>query len=155
MKKIHVKFDLDRNARDIKVLVTASEKDEQVCDLMNRLEDPLAGKIAVYDTDGAMTTIQETDIISISTDKRRLAIRAGSGTYKLKTTLKDLRRQLHPQMFIQISRFEIINLEKVRRFDFTVTGTLLIEMEDGTTTWASRRLIPEIKDRLTRKEQTV
>jgi DNA-binding LytR/AlgR family response regulator len=126
--------------------------DHQVKGLMDRVGDPLAGNLAVYDSDATIITIAEKDIISISTDNRKLSVRTDSGSYEMKISLKDVYKQLHPQMFAQISRFEIINLTKVRRFDFSRTGTLLIELEDGTVTWASRRLIPEIKKRLRRKE---
>ena len=52
---------------------------------------------------------------------------------------------------MQISRYEVVNLSKVKRFDFSISGQLQIEMKNGISTWASRRFIPEIKNRL--KEQ--
>ena len=59
---------------------------------------------------------------------------------------------MNPSMFLRISRYEIVNLRKVKRFDFTITGTLRVEMEDDTETWASRRFIPAIKERLQKRE---
>lgn len=63
-----------------------------------------------------------------------------------------MEKQLHPVAFLKISRYEIINLGKVSKFDFSVTGTFRIVMKNGMVTWASRRLIPEIKKRLQGKE---
>ena len=54
--------------------------------------------------------------------------------------------------FLRVSRFEIVNLKMVRKYDFTLAGTLRIEFENGMETWASRRYIPIIKERLTREE---
>ena len=47
-----------------------------------------------------------------------------------------------------IKKFQIVNLAKVRRYDFTVAGTLRLELAGGMETWASRRCIPEIRRRL-------
>ena len=67
------------------------------------------------------------------------------GHYRLLEEVLDKRR------FIRISRFEIINLERVQRYDFTINGTLKIVMENGMQTWASRRYIPAIRRYLKEK----
>ena len=55
---------------------------------------------------------------------------------------------------VRISRIPLLlELRKVRQFDFSVSGALRIEMEDGTEAWASRRFIPIIKKRLQRKDR--
>ena len=54
--------------------------------------------------------------------------------------------------FLRVSRFEIIDLKKVRKYDFTLSGTLRIEFENGMETWASRRYIPLIRKRLSGEE---
>ena len=60
--------------------------------------------------------------------------------------------KLLSDMFLRVSRFEIVNLARVSKYDFTVVGTLRIEFENGTETWASRRYIPLIKERLSGEE---
>ena len=71
--------------------------------------------------------------------------------YRLNRSLQDVESMLHSRMFLKISRFEIINLQRVRKFDFTVAGTLKIDFEDGSFTWASRRFIPLIRQRLSER----
>lgn len=60
-----------------------------------------------------------------------------SGVFTAKQTLQTF-EQLLGKQFLRISRFEIINLRKVRKYDFTIIGTLRIEFENGMETWASR-----------------
>ena len=64
---------------------------------------------------------------------------------------KSLEDILDKQRFVRISRYEIVNLEKILKYDFTVAGTLRIELTGGMETWASRRCIPAIRRRLTGK----
>ena len=151
MKRVNVHFEGDDSLRNIDVLFRASEEDEQVTGLMERVADPLAGILTVRDAQDATVSLPEERVITMSADNKRLRIAADDGTYWLRTSLQDAERFLNPSWFLRISRYEIVNLRKVRQFDFSVSGTLRIEMEDGTETWASRRFIPTIKQRLQRK----
>ena len=153
MKRVNVRFEKDREQSDIDVLFTASEVDNQVAVLMNRVSDPLSITWEVRDSEGSAVTLSEECIASISVSGKRLRIVADDGVYWLKMPLQDVEKALNPSMFLRVSRYEIVNLHKVRRFDFTVTGTLRVEMEDDTETWASRRFIPIIKERLQKREQ--
>ena len=152
MKRVNVRFEKEAGRRDIDVLFTASEVDNQVATLMNRVADPLSATWEVRDEQGSAVTLSEDDIITISVDSKRLKVVAEDGVYYLKMPLQDAEQALNPSMFLRVSRYEIVNLHKVRRFDFTITGTLRVEMEDGSDTWASRRFIPVIKERLQKKD---
>ena len=152
MKRVNVRFNQDITKQDIDVTVAASEKDEQVTALMDRIGGPSHETLTVYDSEASAVKIPESAIISITTENKRLKVLTDSGTYELRMTLRDAGNQLDPQTFMQISRYEIINLSKVRRFDFSIAGTLKIELADGTSTWAARRFITEIKNRYMGKE---
>ena len=152
MKRVNVRFEKEAGRQDIDVLFTASHVDSQVAALMNRVADPLSATWEVRDAEGSAVTLQEDSIATISIDSKRLRIVADDGVYWLKMTLQDAEKALNPSMFLRVSRYEIVNLHKVKRFDFTITGTLRVEMEDGTDTWASRRFIPVIKERLQKRD---
>lgn len=147
MKRINISFSKNKSIEGIDVVITASEKDQQVLSLMDRLRDPLSEKITAYDPSGSAVTIHEKDIISISVDNKKLKVVTETGVFELTKRLKDIEKTLHPTLFLRISRYEIINIDKVKRFDFPISGTLQIEMVNGMTTWASRRYIAEIKNR--------
>lgn len=151
MKRVNVRFEEEQERRDIDVLFAASEMDDQVASLMNRIEDPLSITWEVRDSEGASVTLTEDRIDMISVDNKRLKIIADNGVYWLKMPLQDVEKALNPSLFLRVSRYEIVNLRKVRQFDFSISGTLRVEMENGIETWASRRFIPAIKDRLQKK----
>ena len=151
MKRVNVRFEEEAARRNIDVLFTASQRDDQVVALMARVEDPLSVTWSVRNGQGEQVTLPEERIVSISIESKKLRIVADDGDYWLKMTLQDAEKALNPSMFLRISRYEIVNLHKVRQFEFTVTGTLRIEMENGTDVWASRRFIPIIKERLSKK----
>ncbi len=148
MKRVNVRFETEEDLRIIEVLFRASEEDDQVTGLMERVADPLARILAVHDAANAAVSLPEERIITISSDNKKLKIAADDGTYWLKMPMQDAEKMLNPSWFLRISRYEIVNLRKVKQFDFSITGTLRIELEDGTEAWASRRFIPAIKKRL-------
>ena len=148
VKRVSVRFEKDRDEKNITVLFRASRQDAQVEQLMNRVREPFVDTIAATDADGGTVLLPFEGITSISSDNKRLKVLADNGTYWLKGSLQEMERLLEPNMFLRISRYEIVNLRKISRFDFTISGTLRIEFGEGMETWASRRYIPQIKNRL-------
>ena len=151
MKRVNVRFEADESRRDIDVLFAASTEDDQVTALMERVRDPLGGTWEVRDAQGGAVTIPEERIVSVSVDSKKLKVVADDGVYWVKMTLQEAEKALNPSLFLRVSRYEIVNLLKVRRFDFSVAGVLRVELENGTETWVSRRCIPIIKKRLQKK----
>ena len=129
MKRVSARFEEDRDEANITVLFRASHADAQVEELMNRVREPFVGTISVTDTDGTTVPLPLEHIMSISSDNKRLKVLADKGTYWLKASLQEMDKLLAPNMFLRISRYEIVNLRKVVRFDFTISGTLRIELE--------------------------
>ena len=150
MKRISVRFQKEKGRSDIDVLFTASEVDGQVASLMNKVADPISAMWEVDDGQGSTVTLPEEKIVLISADNKKLKITADDGVYWMKMTLQDVEAALNPSAFLRVSRYDIVNLQKVERFDFSVTGTLRIELADGLETWASRRFIPAVRERLKR-----
>ena len=148
VKRVFVQFEEDKSEANVQVLFRASSADAQVEELMNRVAEPFVGSLAVVDPGGSTVLLPLERIASISSDNKRLKVLADDEPYWFKASLQEMERVLAPNMFLRISRYEIVNLRKIRRFDFTISGTLRIEFDQGGETWASRRYIPAIRQRL-------
>lgn len=152
MKRINILFEPDETSDQINIIVRASEMDSQVSQIIEMLNDSRIERFTVLDSNKCPCVINESDIIFISAEGKQMRIVSVSGVFTAKQTLQTF-EQLLGKSFLRISRFEIINLRKVRKYDFTIIGTLRIEFENGMETWASRRYIPLIKERLSREEE--
>ena len=151
MKKINIRFEQDASLDEIEIVVRASEMDERISELIENLSESEPDRLTVLDGNKCPCVIVESDVIFISSEGKQMRIVAESGVYSARQTLQAIEKLLG-RSFLRISRFELINLRKVRKYDFTIIGTLRIEFENGMETWASRRHIPLIKERLTREE---
>ena len=151
MKKINVRFERDKTTDDIDVVIRAAEKDDQIVSLIEKLSTRESVKLTVLDRNNCSCVIDEDEIVFVSADGKNVRITATSGIYCAKQSLQSI-EELLSRKFLRVSRFELINLSMVQKYDFTIVGTLRIEFNNGMETWASRRYIPLIRQRLSGEE---
>lgn len=152
MKKINVGFEPDESLEGIEIVVRASERDAEVDALIDKLLKDAPHRLTVLDGKDCSCMIDESNIIYVASNGKQVRVVTAKGDYRAKQTLQGIEELLDDRLFLRISRFEIINLSKVNKYDFTIAGTLRIEFEGGTQTWASRRYIPIIKEKLSQEE---
>lgn len=151
MKKINVRFERDKTTDDIDVVIRAAEKDDQIVSLIEKLSTRESVKLTVLDRNNCSCVIDEDEIVFVSVNSKYVRVTAASGIYCAKQSLQSI-EELLSRKFLRVSRFELINLSMVRKYDFTIGGTLRIEFNNGMETWASRRYIPMIRERLSGEE---
>ena len=152
MKKINIRFERDKTLDEIDIIIRASEKDKDIENLIGQLSQNMPQKLTVLDKNDCPCVIDESDIVTVTADGKQVRVMTTIGVFTAKQTLQNVEGILSSRLFLRISRFEIINLKMVRKYDFTIGGTLRIEFEGGMETWASRRYIPLIKEKLSQEE---
>ena len=50
-----------------------------------------------------------------------------------------------PHRFVRISNSEIVNARMITGMDFSLTGTIRMQLRGGIETYASRRYVPKIR----------
>ncbi len=144
---VSVSFSENKSLDRIEITVCAPEKNAQVEELLARFAD--RELFLDLPTEGGRTFRVRTDsIIRIYSQNRSNYVCVEDETIRTTASVNDLAAQLNEGGFLRISRFEIINLEKVVRFDFSIAGQLKIKLEQDQTVYASRRYIPVIRDYL-------
>lgn len=151
MKKIKVMFEQNPAIKGIEVMVRASEYDDEVTGLIDRIEET-TNVLTVSGMDGSYINIQMNEIILISVYGKQVRVVTEHESCTIAQSLQSLENILEKYQFMRISRFEIVNLDKVRKFDFTLSGTLRMELMGGMEVWASRRKIPLIRKKLMERE---
>ncbi len=152
MKKYNIRFERDPSLSEIDIVIRAPEKDDTVTALMEKLSVLPPDTLTVFDGNGNVRSIRPEEIILASVEGKLLNLVTANGSWFTRQTLQSLEAALDKQRFVRISRYELANLDHVVRYDFTMAGTLRIELSDGMETWASRRCIPAIRRRLSGKE---
>lgn len=151
MLKTSMRFERDPSLDHVDIIFRAPEQDDSVLKLMETLSNYSSDSFEIVDEKGNIRKILQDEIISVSVSGKIVKFITENGKWSTRQTLQSIEALLDEQHFIRISRYEIINLDKVLRYDFTVAGILRIELAGGIETWASRRSIPLIRRKLAGK----
>ena len=81
-------------------------------------------------------------------DGRKVIAETSDRAYVIKKTLKEVEEDIVGNGFVRISKSEVVNLDKVKHFDFSLSGTIGLELENGACTYVSRRRIKDVKEAL-------
>ena len=150
--KIKIRFEEDKSFSGIEICIRAPEKSREVDALIEYITGAPEETLLIERTDGTVLRILQSNIVLVSVSGRILNIVTEEKRYTVKKQLCEFEELLDKNKFVRISRYEIVNTDKIKKLDVTLAGSLRIELSSGIETWASRRCIPTIQDRLMRKD---
>ena len=152
MREIKVRFERDETLQHTDVLIRAPERDAEINALIGRISGEAPDMLTAAGADGALCQIAADDVVTVCANGKQTQLVKESASSTLRQTLQSVEDALDAQKFVRISRYELVNIGKIRKYDFTLAGTLRRELAGGMETWASRRCIPAIRKRLNGKE---
>lgn len=139
---------LDERYADPKVTIQTKSRTKQVENIIQAIESAAENEFPLVPGvfEDRVELISQRDIIRVYTEKRKIVIETGDKSYVSNKTLSGIEDMLNPGRFFRISQSEIINLYKVKNFQFDIAGTIGVELEDGTKTWVARSRVKAIKN---------
>lgn len=140
--KIEVK--IESAYQEPKVIILTDRMTDEVNEIVRKLSDAVPQMIAGFQ-DEILKVLDQEEIFRIYTRNGKVFASTNNGEYSLRTRLYELEERLDRNNFVRISNSEIINLRKVKAFDLSLAGTILVSLLDGTITYVSRRYVSKIK----------
>lgn len=141
---MQVEIKMDSSCTEPKVLILTAAMTEEVNMIFARLSENTP-RIITGSKGDKMEVLEQGDLIRVYANAGRVFAVTGKGEYTVRIRLYELEARLNPNQFVRISNSEIINLKKVKNFDLSFTGTICVELVNGTTTYVSRRYVSKIK----------
>ena len=145
---VDIEVVLDEQYSDPKVTIFTKENTGQVENIIYAIENISRSDYPMIatDTDNIVDFISQRDIVRVYVDGRRVILETAEKQYVIKKPLVAVECDLNPDRFLRISQSEIINLYKVKCFDFNTAGTIGVEFDCGIKTWAARSRVRQIKE---------
>jgi len=143
--KIEVK--IENTYKEPKVIILTDEMTDEVNEIIRKLSENTPQMIAGFQDD-LLKVLDQEEIFNLFTENGRVLARTRDGIFSLRTRMYELEERLDKKNFVRISNSEIINLRKVKAFDLSLSGTILVSLLNGTVTYVSRRYVPKIKQLL-------
>ena len=147
---LDVKLIIEEGWPKLTVYIKNSERNDDVEALIAAIQafsDRKMPMIPAYFRD-SLVMLPQRNIVRLYISNRKVMIETTERTYEVRKTLKDLEEVLDTTRFVRISQSETINLRKVKNFDFSATGTIGVELENGQSTFVARRRIKDVKEAL-------
>lgn len=141
---MEIEIKIDSSCKEPKIIVVTDILTDEVKGILKKLSEDSLKMIAGF-RDETLTLLEQADIIRIYTYSGKVAAVTDEGEYTLRLRLYELEERLDQGCFVRISNSEIINLKKVKGFDLSFSGTICVNMCNGTVTYVSRRYITKIK----------
>lgn len=144
-----MKLEIKLNAACAEPLVTvqAEEITPEVDEIVRRLTQETP-RLLTGTRDGRLEILEPERIYRFYASGGKVFAVTEKGEYTLRQRLYELETSLDSRQFVRISNAEIIQLKKVEHFDLSITGTILVRLSDGSTTYVSRRYVGRIKQML-------
>ena len=140
-----LRFIQDDSVEQTEVIIRAKSKDEEVERILSALGEDSA-RMLLCETLSSSRLIDKNDIVIISKDGRYLSVKTVNGEFVVNEPLYRIEEKLNPAWFIRISQSEIVNLRYVKRWDFSKSGIITIELANGIRSFTSRRYAKQIRE---------
>ncbi len=147
---IDIEIQLDPACADPKIIIRTDRMTPEIDNIVHAIEGSVNSDypmVTAYDGD-AMALLSQREIIRVFVENRRLIVKTERGDFVARRTLAEMEATLNHRRFLRISRSEIINLYKVANFDFSLSGTIHVHFDNGTSTWVARRYVRAIQKKL-------
>lgn len=103
-------------------------------------------KLCGHDKDFMVKLLPE-QIMRIYSANKKVYAQTQEGIFEIRQRLYEI-EELIPRLgsdkFIRISNSEIVNLDFVKKFDMSLSGTIGLNFKNGERTFVSRRLVKKI-----------
>ncbi len=147
-----IKLIIDEAFEKLTVIIKNRENNEDVEGVINAIQSYANNQKPMIQAyfKGSVVMLPQRKIFRIYIVNRKILIQTSERLYEVRKNLRDLEDLLDSESFIRISQSEILNIKRVKNFDFSSTGTIEVELENGEKTYVSRRRVKEIKAALSK-----
>lgn len=128
-----------------KVVVFTRENNRRVQSIRQFVEETDIGFTGYKDRE--MVSLNPSDIYCITVIDNKVYAICKKEELQLKERLYVLEEKL-PDCFIKINQSCIANINKIERFDASISGTLKIRFKNGYIDYVSRRQLKNVKERI-------
>lgn len=145
---IDIDIQIDAAYTDPRVIILTNQMTPDIDNIVHAIQNCMDGQYAMltaYNGD-KMVLLSQREIIRVYNENRKVIIQTTRGDFVVRKTLTEIESILNATRFLRISRSEIINLYMVSDFDFSLTGTIRVHFDNGSSTWVSRRYVRSIQE---------
>ena len=141
---MEIEIKIDSQYTTPKLVLYTDELTDELGKIISRLGTTVTCPITGFDNNVAVI-LEPAEIMRVYSENQKIYAETAAGRYIVRLRLYEIETMLGSQSFVRISNSEIINLYKIDYMDLSFTGTICVKLQNGKTTYVSRRYLPKIK----------
>lgn len=139
-----VEIILDKSLDDTLVKIYTPSYSKEIENIEKSLET-INKDVLVGFKDDEVYILDYKDIVRFFTHDKKIYIETVNDRLTSRLRLYEIEERVDKKSFLKISRYEIINIEYVKRLDLSFKGTIAVELTNGEVSYVSRRYLKEFK----------
>jgi len=143
---VKIKINIDKDIDETSVIINAAKMSKDIDNLVSIINNASDKNLVGY-KDELVYFIPRDEVVRFYIYDKMVKLETMTVTYNVKSTLRGLEETLE-RNFIRISNSEIVNLRYISHVDLSDRGTIKIVFKNNQYTYASRRNVGLIKERL-------
>lgn len=144
---MQIDIQLDPNQKEPRVLILTDRVTPEITALAARLQAGAFQAIVGFFQEKA-ELLPPGKIVRIYGENGKVYARARGNVYTLRARLYEMEERLAGEGFVRVSGSELVNLQRIKSLDLSFAGTICLKLDDGDTTFVSRRYVGKIKQML-------
>ncbi len=142
---MEVEIRLEPGRSEPKVIILTGTVTAEVADLARRLGAGEVRFLPARRENGEIVLLEPGDIFRVYAQGQQVLARTAEGELVLRARLYELEERLAGAGFLRVSHSELVNFNKVKNLDLSMSGTISLRLEDGDSAFVSRRYMGKIK----------
>lgn len=143
---MNIKVTIDSKYDNLEIEIKCKEMNEEVNNIINLLTNNSNIDKLVGVKDGNKYIISLKDIVAIYSNNKKIYIKTKENIeYMIKEKLYELEYLLMNKGFMRISNSEIININEIKKLDFSFGGNIKIVTKTGYFSYVSRNYLKKFK----------
>lgn len=142
-----IDIDIDKRYEEIQVILRSNEMNDETIEILEKLKTT-KNKYILGKSDKKVYIVDVKDIYFFYSENQKVFVETEDFRYEVDERLYEIEDNFKNTSFIRVSKFSIVNLNKVKNIDMSFSGNLTINFINGKKESISRRYISKIKDYL-------
>ena len=127
------------------IIITAHEKTEKIV-MIEKIINVNDQKLMAYDEDEILP-INLNNVYAFYTNDSKVFVKIKDNDYLIKERIYQI-EELLDDSFVKINQGCIVNINKILKFDSSITGSIKVVLKNGFSDYISRRELKNVKRRL-------
>ena len=142
-----VEVNIDKNCEETKIVIYTKSVEDKIIKLIENLQNKEMEQLNGFKND-EMYLLNQNDIETIYAEDGKVFAKENGNKYLIKKRLYELEEILNSDKFVRLSNSEIVNMKKVQKINFKLSGTIILYFTNDEKTYVSRRYLKKIKEYL-------